>query len=383
MALIVVGVNHRGAPLDVRERLAYRTAEIARRARRAARGHRRARSRAAVDVQSHRDLSRRGRRGRRRRPYGPRSPTDSARDASTHGYVRRDRDAVTHLFRVASGLDSMVLGEAQIHGQVRDAWESCRAHSGPVLNRLFQTSLSRRRTRAQRNVGRARRGVRELGGRATGEADLRIAGRQARDGPRRRRDGRAGARVSGRSGRARRRSSRTERSSARRSSPSGMARSRCTTTSVGPLLADVDVLVCSTAAPRAVVFVGARSARARRARRPPALHPRHRAAARRRSGGRRARQRLPLQPRRSAGGGLGEPRAPARRAADGRAVDRRRGRSATGTGWPAWRRFRCSRRCALAWKRCATQELADALRRLRAPAAGRTSRRRRTFEEHS
>ena len=63
-------------------------------------------------------------------------------DAATYGYVRRDRDAVTHLFRVASGLDSMVLGEAQIHGQVRDAWESCRAHSGPVLNRLFQTSLS-------------------------------------------------------------------------------------------------------------------------------------------------------------------------------------------------------------------------------------------------
>ena len=63
-------------------------------------------------------------------------------DAATHGYVRRDRDAVTHLFRVTSGLDSMVLGEAQIHGQVRDAWESCRGHSGPVLNRLFQTSLS-------------------------------------------------------------------------------------------------------------------------------------------------------------------------------------------------------------------------------------------------
>jgi len=63
-------------------------------------------------------------------------------DASGYGYVRRDREAVAHLFRVTSGLDSMVLGEAQIHGQVRDAWEACRAHSGPVLNRLFQTSLS-------------------------------------------------------------------------------------------------------------------------------------------------------------------------------------------------------------------------------------------------
>jgi glutamyl-tRNA reductase len=55
--------------------------------------------------------------------------------------VRRDRDAVGHLYRVASGLDSMVLGEAQIHGQVRDAWEACRGHSGAILNRLFQSAL--------------------------------------------------------------------------------------------------------------------------------------------------------------------------------------------------------------------------------------------------
>src|SRR5207237_10610632 len=58
-----------------------------------------------------------------------------------YGYVRRDRDAISHLFHVASGLDSMVLGEAQIQGQVRDAWAACRAECGAVLNRLFQTSL--------------------------------------------------------------------------------------------------------------------------------------------------------------------------------------------------------------------------------------------------
>jgi glutamyl-tRNA reductase len=62
-------------------------------------------------------------------------------DASGFGYVRRDRDAVAHLFRVVSGIDSMVVGEAQIHGQVRDAWESSRSSSGAVLNRLFQTAL--------------------------------------------------------------------------------------------------------------------------------------------------------------------------------------------------------------------------------------------------
>jgi glutamyl-tRNA reductase len=38
-------------------------------------------------------------------------------------------------------MDSMILGEAQIHGQVRDAWETCRAESRAVLNRLFQSAL--------------------------------------------------------------------------------------------------------------------------------------------------------------------------------------------------------------------------------------------------
>jgi glutamyl-tRNA reductase len=38
-------------------------------------------------------------------------------------------------------MDSMVVGEAQIHGQVRDAWETSRPASGAVLNRLFQTAL--------------------------------------------------------------------------------------------------------------------------------------------------------------------------------------------------------------------------------------------------
>jgi glutamyl-tRNA reductase len=38
-------------------------------------------------------------------------------------------------------MDSMVVGEAQIHGQVRDAWEASRRASGAVLNRLFQSAL--------------------------------------------------------------------------------------------------------------------------------------------------------------------------------------------------------------------------------------------------
>ncbi len=140
MALTVVGVNHRGASLDVRERLWYRSSEAlpALAALREVSAAREAvllstcnRTEVYV-IEEERDIA----------PdvWGAFSAR-LGRDASEFGYVRRDRDAVTHLFRVASGLDSMVLGEAQIHGQVRDAWEACRSHSGPVLNRLFQTSL--------------------------------------------------------------------------------------------------------------------------------------------------------------------------------------------------------------------------------------------------
>ena len=140
MALIVVGVSHHGAPLDVRERLAYRAGEVQgvlERVRSAA-GAREAvllstcnrtelyvaegEHEAATTVWS---------------LYGERL----GGDASGYGYVRRDREAVAHLFRVVAGMDSMVLGEAQIHGQVRDAWELSRPASGAVLNRLFQAAL--------------------------------------------------------------------------------------------------------------------------------------------------------------------------------------------------------------------------------------------------
>jgi glutamyl-tRNA reductase len=71
-----------------------------------------------------------------------------AEDASRYLYVHRDRHAVRHLLRVAAGLDSMILGEPQIQGQVREAYERSRevearlgSAVGPQLNRLFQTAL--------------------------------------------------------------------------------------------------------------------------------------------------------------------------------------------------------------------------------------------------
>lgn len=75
-----------------------------------------------------------------------------------HGYLYQhaDADAVRHLFRVATGLDSMVLGEPQILGQVKDAWVLARDHGllGQRLDRLFQQTFSvAKRARTDTRVG--------------------------------------------------------------------------------------------------------------------------------------------------------------------------------------------------------------------------------------
>ena len=74
----------------------------------------------------------------------------------TYLYRHRDGEAVRHLFRVATGLDSMVLGEPQILGQVKEAWQAARA-SGALktpLDRLFQQTFAvAKRARTDTRIG--------------------------------------------------------------------------------------------------------------------------------------------------------------------------------------------------------------------------------------
>jgi glutamyl-tRNA reductase len=86
----------------------------------------------------------------------------SATALAPHLYVHYDDAAVDHAFRVASGLDSMVVGEAQILGQLRDAYHSateCDA-AGRLLHELMQQALRvGKRAHAETGIDRAGQSV--------------------------------------------------------------------------------------------------------------------------------------------------------------------------------------------------------------------------------
>lgn len=82
-----------------------------------------------------------------------------------HLYRHTDMDAVQHLFKVSAGLDSLVLGEPQILGQVTRSLELARGvgAAGPLLSRLFQAAIhSGKRVRTETAIGRSPASVSSL-----------------------------------------------------------------------------------------------------------------------------------------------------------------------------------------------------------------------------
>jgi glutamyl-tRNA reductase len=160
MEIVLVGLNHRTAPVEVRERVSF-TAEQARRASEELRSKGILEETLVLSTCNRSEV------------YGvpPEASRECAQGLSTflsefHAvrmdvlgvslYHHYDREAVRHLFRVAAGLDSMMLGEAEILGQVREAYRAAHEQggTGPVLNRLFQGALEvGKRVRTETELG--------------------------------------------------------------------------------------------------------------------------------------------------------------------------------------------------------------------------------------
>ena len=155
MSLVVVGINHRTAPVDVRERVVFEPARVPDALRELA---------SLPQVQEAVILST----CNRTEIYC----VTEAGDGELGDWLQRyhqlgssihhclyhldDLKAVTHAFSVASGLDSMVLGEPQILGQLKDAYRTAQetGTTGPLLNRLFQATFSvAKRVRTDTQIG--------------------------------------------------------------------------------------------------------------------------------------------------------------------------------------------------------------------------------------
>jgi len=157
MSLYTLGLNHRTAPLDVREQIAFSPDAL---------GHALRDLLARPKVKEAAILSTCNRTEVYVHTAEPqpvarwleefhRVPAESL---SPHLYTLPRVETVTHAFRVASGLDSMVLGEPQILGQMKQAVRHAEAAGslGLVLNRLFQRTFAvAKDVRTQTDIGSA------------------------------------------------------------------------------------------------------------------------------------------------------------------------------------------------------------------------------------
>lgn len=158
MSLLVLGINHRSAPLAWRERVAFSDA-AARAALPALVGRPGVREAALVNTCNRTELITRADQGVEVQlvQWLHEHQDLTAGSLDEFLYIHRDGDAVRHLFKVASGLDSMVLGETQILGQLKNSWRLAQEQRtlGTALERLFQQAFSvAKRVRTETAIGR-------------------------------------------------------------------------------------------------------------------------------------------------------------------------------------------------------------------------------------
>ena len=155
MKLVALGINHQTAPVSLRERVAFADADLPSAL---------AALRSLPQVAEVALLSTCNRTelyaicdddGRALGDWLAHHPGEAG-DLHAYLYRHHDADAVRHLFRVATGLDSLVLGEPQILGQVKQAWTAARVAGtlGGQLDRLFQHAfVTAKRARTDTRIG--------------------------------------------------------------------------------------------------------------------------------------------------------------------------------------------------------------------------------------
>ena len=161
MRILTLGLNHRTAPVEIRERLAFSENDQPSALTRLVRDYEL--NEAAILSTCNRSelyIAADGDGGlnEARRFLAENQGIDVAALGS-HFYQLSDSDAAIHLFRVASGIDSLILGESQILSQVRQTLETAQQNGSAhlLLNELFQRSLRvGKRARAETDIGRGR-----------------------------------------------------------------------------------------------------------------------------------------------------------------------------------------------------------------------------------
>ena len=155
MSLVVLGLNHRTAPIEVRERIVFDAERlpVALASLRALPGVQEA---LIVSTCNRTEIYCVG--GDGADPFGAWLTAQSGGSPAIAGCLYRIEgpDAVRHVFSVAAGLDSLILGEPQILGQLKDSYRAAQkaGTSGVLLNRLFQTTFSvAKRVRSETAIG--------------------------------------------------------------------------------------------------------------------------------------------------------------------------------------------------------------------------------------
>ena len=150
MAVWALGLNHTTAPLDLRGRFAFALDQIAptlHSLRRSFGSSRHPVVEAAIISTCHRtEIYCAGSQAAPQHTLGWLAESGGVCDGllRSHAYTLSDDSAARHAFRVASGLDSMVLGEAQILGQMKDAVRAAESAGsrGSTLTQLFHRSFA-------------------------------------------------------------------------------------------------------------------------------------------------------------------------------------------------------------------------------------------------